>query len=119
MKQLNNFVWAGKHSIAFCGFPIVLTPRQQEVLLLLCEGLPNKWISRRLGVSDATVKTHVASVLRSLNASTRLEAVILAFRLGLVQAVPTASASHPQDERGYFPASTTARDALAPMAACT
>lgn len=69
------------------GYPIILTQRQREVLLLLCEGLPNKLISRRLNISDATVKTHVASVLRSLNASTRLEAVILAFRLGLVRVV--------------------------------
>jgi len=53
--------------------------------MLLCEGLPNKVIGRHLGVSDNTVKTHVASVLRSLNVATRLEAVIVAFKLGLVQ----------------------------------
>ena len=53
--------------------------------MLLCEGLPNKLISRQLGVSDNTVKSHVASVLRSLNVATRLEAVTVAFKLGLVQ----------------------------------
>lgn len=77
-----------RHPVASpMGFPVVLTQRQRDVLLLLCEGLSNKHISRRLGLSDATVKTHVASVLRVLGASTRLEAVILSFRLGLVQAV--------------------------------
>jgi DNA-binding CsgD family transcriptional regulator len=67
------------------GFPFQLTARQREVLLLLCAGLPNKLIGRQLGLSDATVKCHVASVLRSLNVSTRLEAVAIAFQLGLVR----------------------------------
>lgn len=67
------------------GFDLRLTRRQREVLELLCEGLPNKLISRRLCVSDATVKTHVASVLRSMNVSTRLEAATVAFKLGLVR----------------------------------
>lgn len=84
MNQVCKVVWAGKQSMAFRGFPVVLTQRQREVLVLLCDGLSNKLISRRLGVSDATVKTHVASVLRSLNVSTRLEAVAVAFKLGLV-----------------------------------
>jgi len=96
MQELNTFVWTGKRAVAYMGCAIALTPRQRDVLLLLCEGLPNKLISRRLSISDATVKSHVASVLRSLNASTRLEAVILAFRLGLVQAMEMKSEPDPQ-----------------------
>lgn len=87
MNDLAVITMGNQPATRHLGFPLVLTHRQRDVLLLLCEGLPNKLISRRLGVADATVKTHVASVLRSLNASTRLEAVILAFRLGLVQTV--------------------------------
>jgi DNA-binding NarL/FixJ family response regulator len=80
-----DWTWGECPASAHNGFPIHLTPRQREVLLLLCAGLPNKVIGRRLGLSDATVKCHVASILRSLNVATRLEAVAVAFRLGLVQ----------------------------------
>ena len=60
-----------------------LTPRQLDVLELLCEGLPNKLIGRRLNISSATVKIHVASILQALNVSSRLQAVIVACSLGL------------------------------------
>lgn len=59
-----------------------LTPREQEVLALVAEGLPNKLIADRLGVSDNTAKFHVASLLRKLGAHSRTEAVIKAARLG-------------------------------------
>lgn len=55
-----------------------LTPREREVLALLCEGLSNKAISRRLDIAVATVKVHVGNILRALDVSTRLEAVLLA-----------------------------------------
>jgi DNA-binding NarL/FixJ family response regulator len=55
-----------------------LTPREREVLSLLCEGLSNKAISRRLDIAVATVKVHVGNILRALDVSTRLEAVLLA-----------------------------------------
>jgi DNA-binding NarL/FixJ family response regulator len=80
-----HWTWGESPAAAHNGFPIHLTPRQREVLLLLCAGMPNKVIGRRLGLSDATVKCHVASVLRSLNVATRLEAVAVAFQLGLVR----------------------------------
>jgi DNA-binding CsgD family transcriptional regulator len=60
-----------------------LTPRQLDVLALLCEGLPNKLIGRRLNISSATVKIHVAHILQALNVSSRLQAVIAARSLGL------------------------------------
>lgn len=64
--------------------PIRLTDRQIEVLDLLCKGMPNKVISRRLGISGATVKVHVSSVLRSLGVATRLQAVVVAQNLGII-----------------------------------
>ena len=64
--------------------PLHLTPRQLEVLSLLCEGLPNKLISRQLNISGATVKVHVGCILRELGVSSRLQAVVAAPRLGLV-----------------------------------
>ena len=64
---------------------IHLTPREREVLGLLAEGLSNKLICRRLNISTGTVKIHVARVLAELRASTRLQAVIMAHRLGLLE----------------------------------
>ncbi len=61
-----------------------LTPREVEVLELLAEGRSNKSIAERLGISDQTVKFHVASISGKLGASNRTEAVRLAVRRGLI-----------------------------------
>ena len=61
-----------------------LTHREQEVLELLAEGLPNKAIATRLGISDQTVKFHVASISAKLGATNRTEAVRIALRRGLL-----------------------------------
>ncbi len=61
-----------------------LTPREIEVLGMLAEGMGNKTIARQLGISEHTVKFHVASILSKLNASSRTEAVTLGARLGLI-----------------------------------
>ena len=61
-----------------------LTPRQCEVLDLLCQGLPNKSIGRRLGLSENTVRGHVQAVLGLLQVSSRTEATFAARRSGLV-----------------------------------
>ncbi len=61
-----------------------LTSRENEVLVLLAEGLPNKIIAERLGISDHTVKFHVASILGKLGAASRTEAVTTAIRQGLI-----------------------------------
>jgi DNA-binding NarL/FixJ family response regulator len=61
-----------------------LTPREHEVLELLAEGLPNKSIAERLGISDQTVKFHVASICGKLGASNRTDAVRRAIRRGLI-----------------------------------
>ena len=61
-----------------------LTPRELEALRLLAEGLPNKGIAARLGISEHTVKFHVNSILGKLGAQSRTEAVTRATRLGLI-----------------------------------
>lgn len=61
-----------------------LTPREIEVLELLAEGLPNKSIAERLGISDQTVKFHVSSICRKLGASNRTDAVRRGLRRGLI-----------------------------------
>ena len=71
------------------GNPVVgqtpgLTPREQETLLLLADGLPNKTIASRLSISEHTVKFHVNSILSKLGAQSRTEAVARATRLGLI-----------------------------------
>ena len=61
---------------------IVLTPRQEEVLQLLMDGLANKEISRVLDLSAETTKNHVTAVLRHFGVKTRVQAVIAANDLG-------------------------------------
>lgn len=64
--------------------PMALTPREIEVLGMLAEGLGNKTIARRLGISEHTVKFHVSSLFTKLNAKSRTEAVTLGARQGLI-----------------------------------
>lgn len=61
-----------------------LTPREIEVLRLLAEGLGNKEVASRLGISDHTVKFHISSILAKLGAGSRTEAVTIGIRMGLV-----------------------------------
>ncbi len=61
-----------------------MTSRETEVLRMLAEGLVNKDIATRLGISEHTVKFHISSILDKLGASTRTEAVALGIRRGLI-----------------------------------
>jgi PAS domain S-box-containing protein len=62
-----------------------LTARQNEVLELLAEGLPAKVIATRLGLTEATVRTHIHAILVELGTHSQLEAVAKARRLQLVK----------------------------------
>lgn len=59
----------------------MLTARQMDVLGLLSQGKPNKLIGRALGISEGTVKIHLAAIFRALNARNRTEAVVVAQHL--------------------------------------
>jgi DNA-binding NarL/FixJ family response regulator len=61
-----------------------LTPREIDVLELVAEGLSNKAIAARLGISDQTVKFHVAAIAGKLGAANRTDAVRRAVRQGLI-----------------------------------
>jgi DNA-binding CsgD family transcriptional regulator len=65
--------------------PPELTPRQHEVLRLLGEGLTTQQMADRMGLSTETVRNHVRAVLAQLRAQSRLEAVLLGHRLGLLE----------------------------------
>ena len=64
--------------------PEPLTPREGEVLDLLAQGLTNRQIAERLGISEHTAKFHVAAVSAKLGAASRTEAVSLGIRHGLI-----------------------------------
>jgi len=64
--------------------PDALTPREIEVLELVAEGLPNKAIADRMGISDQTVKFHIGSITGKLGAANRTDAVRRAVRRGVI-----------------------------------
>lgn len=61
-----------------------LTPREMQILKYIGQGYLNKQIAVELGISEQTIKNHVTSILRKLNANARTEAVVLALRQGLI-----------------------------------
>jgi two-component system nitrate/nitrite response regulator NarL len=82
-------LFSGARQVATSGGPASvasasLTSREREVLALLAQGLANKVIAARLGITEHTVKTHVAAVYEKLGARNRAEVLIAAARMGLV-----------------------------------
>jgi len=61
-----------------------LTPREIEILDYVAKGFLNKQIAIELGISEQTIKNHVTSILRKLNANARTEAVVLAIKQGMI-----------------------------------
>ena len=68
-----------------------LTTRQLEVLTLLCLGKPNKVIARDLDLSENTVRVHVAAIFSQLGVNSRSTALLMAQRLGLLNAAPLST----------------------------
>ncbi len=64
-----------------------LTPRETEILNYMAQGYLNKQIAAVLNVSEQTIKNHVTSILRKLNANARTHAVVIAIKKGLVSIV--------------------------------
>ncbi len=61
-----------------------LTPREIEILNYIAQGFLNKQIATKLDISEQTIKNHVTSILRKLNANARTEAVVIAIKQGLI-----------------------------------
>jgi DNA-binding NarL/FixJ family response regulator len=64
---------------------VSLTPREQDVLILVADGCTNKEIGKKLGITEDTVKKHMQSILAKLDATSRTGAIAKATRAGLVQ----------------------------------
>jgi FixJ family two-component response regulator len=71
----------------------ILTPREQEIMGLVVDGMQNKVAAARLGLSEITIKVHRAQVMRKMEAKSLVDLVRMAERLGLV------SGDHSADQR--------------------
>ena len=82
--ELTEPVWITASGVGSLGEESAeLTPRQRDILVLLCQGHPNKEIGLRLGLAEVTVKMHVSALFRFLGVANRTQAVLAARRLGL------------------------------------
>jgi DNA-binding NarL/FixJ family response regulator len=89
-RLLDRFLVTDMTPAAPAGSLERLTEREREVLTLLARGASNAEIADRLTVTEATVKTHVSAVLRKLQVRDRVQAVVLAYDLGLVRPRPSS-----------------------------
>ncbi len=80
LRQFQELSWRSEAE----AFISPLTPRETEILNHIAQGYLNKQIALKLGISEQTIKNHVTSILRKLNANARTEAVVVAIKQGLI-----------------------------------
>lgn len=80
LQQFQELTWRSEAE----SFISPLTPREKEILNYIAQGFLNKQIAARLAISEQTIKNHVTSILRKLNANARTEAVVVAIKQGLI-----------------------------------
>jgi len=80
LEQFQDFSW-GKGVEPFVS---PLTPRETEILTYMAKGYFNKQIAIELSISEQTIKNHITSILRKLDANARTQAVITAIKRGLI-----------------------------------
>ncbi len=78
LQQFQELSWRSETFIS------PLTPRETEILNYIAQGYLNKQIAIKLDISEQTIKNHVTSILRKLNANARTEAVVIAIKQGLI-----------------------------------
>ncbi|MBR3501959.1 MAG: response regulator transcription factor [Alphaproteobacteria bacterium] len=84
-KQLSDLIKSFDNSQKKPDEEKLLTPRQLEVLQCLADGLSNKQIAYKLGLSEGTIKIHITLLMRALNVSNRVAAVRAGERAGLIK----------------------------------
>ncbi|CAM5249800.1 hypothetical protein STENM327S_02723 [Streptomyces tendae] len=95
-RLVERFVAHGTEPTALHRDLSVLTPRELEVLRSLGTGLSNAELSTRFGLSEATVKTHVARILSKLRLRDRAQAVVVAYETGLIVPGAASTARRPR-----------------------
>jgi len=80
LHQFQELFWKGEAEVIISP----LTPREMQILDFIAKGYLNKQIAIKLGISEQTIKNHVTSILRKLNANARTEAVVVAIKQGLI-----------------------------------
>lgn len=80
LQQFQELTWRSEAE----GLIAPLTPREMEILNYIAQGFLNKQIAAELAISEQTIKNHVTSILRKLNANARTEAVVVALKQGLI-----------------------------------
>jgi len=75
-----------------------LSPRETEILKYIAEGTSNKRIAYALGIGEQTIKNHITSIMRKLNANDRTHAVVLAMRKGWLNIEEHLDTPEPEEE---------------------
>lgn len=76
-----------------------LSPREVEILKLVAQGTSNKGIASILGISEQTIKNHISSILRKLEAENRTHAVVLALERNLIEPKMSSQNNHDDNFR--------------------